>query len=100
MAIIRPSKVAIKGDGMEVGVRELRDHLSRYLERVKAGEDLLITEHDRPIARLSPLDGQRTIDRLIAAGVVERAQTRKRSRPRRLVTAEGSVSELVAEQRR
>lgn len=35
-----------------VGVRDLRDHLSSYLERVKAGEMITITEHGRPIARL------------------------------------------------
>ena len=33
-------------------MRELRDHLSRYLERVKAGEELTVTEHGRPIAHL------------------------------------------------
>ena len=33
-------------------MRELRDHLSRYLERVKAGEGLTVTEHGRPIAHL------------------------------------------------
>lgn len=35
-----------------VGVRDLRDHLSAYLERVKAGETITVTEHGRPIARL------------------------------------------------
>ena len=37
-----------------VGVRELRQNLSRYLDRVKAGEDLLVTEHGRVVARLVP----------------------------------------------
>ncbi len=35
-----------------VGVRELRQNLSRYLERVKHGEDLLVTERGREVARL------------------------------------------------
>ena len=35
-----------------VGVRDLRDHLSAYLERVKEGEIITVTEHGRPIARL------------------------------------------------
>ena len=38
--------------GITVGVRELRDHLSAYLERVKAGEIFTVTEHGRPIAKL------------------------------------------------
>ncbi|MGH2944796.1 MAG: type II toxin-antitoxin system Phd/YefM family antitoxin [Solirubrobacteraceae bacterium] len=37
-----------------VGVRELRQNLSRYLDRVKAGEDLVVTEHGREVARLVP----------------------------------------------
>jgi prevent-host-death family protein len=38
-----------------VGVRELRQNLSRYLERVKAGEELIVTEHGREVARLIPV---------------------------------------------
>ena len=37
-----------------VGVRELRQHLSRYLERVRAGENLTVTERGRVVARLIP----------------------------------------------
>lgn len=37
-----------------VGVRELRQNLSRYLERVKAGEALVVTERGRVVARLVP----------------------------------------------
>jgi prevent-host-death family protein len=37
-----------------VGVRELRQNLSRYLDRVKAGEPLVVTEHGREVARLVP----------------------------------------------
>lgn len=39
----------------EVGVRELKNRLSEYLRRVKAGEDVVVTEHGRPLAKLSPL---------------------------------------------
>jgi prevent-host-death family protein len=43
----------------EAGIRDLRDHLrlSRYLERVQAGEELTVTDRGRPIARLIPVDG-------------------------------------------
>jgi prevent-host-death family protein len=37
-----------------VGVRELRQNLSRYLERVKAGETLTVTERGQEVARLVP----------------------------------------------
>ncbi|HWT22985.1 MAG TPA: type II toxin-antitoxin system prevent-host-death family antitoxin [Solirubrobacteraceae bacterium] len=35
-----------------VGVRGLRQNLSKYLDRVKAGEDLVVTERGKPVARL------------------------------------------------
>jgi len=37
-----------------VGVRELRQNLSKYLERVKAGEPLTVTERGRVVASLVP----------------------------------------------
>ncbi len=36
------------------GIRELRQELSRYIDRVKAGEVIEVTEHGRLVARLTP----------------------------------------------
>ena len=36
-------------------VSQLKMSLSSYLRRVKAGEEVMVTEHGRPIARLLPL---------------------------------------------
>jgi prevent-host-death family protein len=38
---------------MDVSVRELKAHLSRYLRRVQDGEEMTVTLHGRRIARLS-----------------------------------------------
>lgn len=40
-----------------VGVRELRQNLSKYLRRVKDGEALTVTERGREVARIVPLAG-------------------------------------------
>lgn len=85
----------------EVGIRDLKNGLSKYLERVRAGEEVIVTDRGRPVARLSAIDARtdRLAD-LVAAGVV-RAPTRKaRRRPSRRIEAKGSVSDLVSEQRR
>jgi prevent-host-death family protein len=58
---------------LEVGVRDLRDHLSRYLERVKAGEELTVTEHGRPIARLVGPRPPNRWDELVARGLIRPA---------------------------
>lgn len=52
-----------------IGVRELRQHASRYLARVKAGETVEVTERGRLVALLVPPDpGTGSRERLIAAG--------------------------------
>lgn len=52
-----------------VSVRELRQHLSRYLRRVAEGERLVVTERRRPVAMLGPLPEEGDIlDYLIATG--------------------------------
>jgi prevent-host-death family protein len=37
---------------ISAGIREVKNNLSRLLTRVKAGEEILITERGRPIARI------------------------------------------------
>lgn len=54
-----------------IGVRELRQHASRYLARVEAGEELGITNNGRLVARLVPVRGaERSREALIEAGVI------------------------------
>lgn len=52
-----------------VGVRELRQNLSVYLRRVKAGETVEVTERGQRVAVLSAGGAKLTaLDRLVAAG--------------------------------
>lgn len=58
-----------------VSVRELRQHLSRYLRRVEAGERLVVTERRRPVAMLGPLpEEEDVLEYLIAIGEATRAE--------------------------
>ncbi len=83
---------------VDVGIRELRNNLSRYLDEVRAGTEITVTDRGTAIAKIVPT-GTRTLDALIAEGIVTRP-TRPKNRPERLVAAKGPVSEFVAEQRR
>jgi prevent-host-death family protein len=38
-----------------VNIADLKNNLSSYLERVRRGEELLVKDRNRPIARLVPL---------------------------------------------
>ncbi len=40
-----------------INVREAKMHLSRLIERVQAGEEIMITKAGRPVARLVPAEG-------------------------------------------
>ena len=84
---------------MEAGVRELRDRLSHYLNVVRDGQEVTVTDHGKAVARLVPLDQPRALDRLVAEGLVTPALAAKRSRTPLRITAKGTVSDLVAEQR-
>lgn len=86
---------------LDVGVRELRDQLRRWLDAVKSGEEVTITDRGRPIARLIGVSSPPSLERLIAEGVVTRAKRRRRQdRAHRKLRAGGTVSDLVADQRR
>ncbi|GAB3275643.1 type II toxin-antitoxin system Phd/YefM family antitoxin [Parasphingorhabdus pacifica] len=52
-----------------IGVRELRQHASRYLKRVAAGESILVTDRGRTVAVLGPPTRELSLyDELVAAG--------------------------------
>ncbi len=53
-----------------VGIRELRQNLSVYVDRVKEGETLEVTEHGRPVARLAPIRPKESspYERMLAEG--------------------------------
>ena len=55
-----------------VGIRELKANLSAYLQKVKEGATIVITEHGKPIGRLTPLpkSRQERIQAMIDAGLI------------------------------
>ena len=82
---------------MNVGVRALRDGLSKHLAEVRQGRT--VTEHGKVIARIVPAGEPTALERLIAAGRVRPASRAKRPAPDP-VSTQGTVSDLVDEQRR
>jgi prevent-host-death family protein len=85
----------------EVGVRELHDHLSRYVKRVQNGAEIVVTMRGRRVARLVPVDDGDALADLRARGLIREplADRRRRSGQPRL-TAAKPVSDLVEGQRR
>ena len=84
---------------MEIGIEELRDGLSRRLADVRAGHTITITDHGRPIARIVPVGRPNMLEQLVAEGKVRRPGSRKQA-SRKPVAALGTVTDLIADQRR
>jgi prevent-host-death family protein len=84
---------------MEVGIRELRDGLSRHLAEVRDGRTVTITDHGRPIARIVPVGTPSRLEQLRAEGRITRAE-RAKTPSREPLEIEGTVSDLIDDQRR
>jgi len=54
-----------------VGVREAKAHLSEYLRRVQSGEEFVITDHGKPVARITPIDSPIEFSPEVAKGIRE-----------------------------
>lgn len=86
-----------------VGVRELKARLSEYLRQVKNGNTVVITEHGRPVGRLTPLglSAEERMQGMVEAGRAE--WNGKRLKPIQPVarTKKGySVAEALIDDRR
>ncbi len=58
---------------LRVGTRELKNKLSEYLRRVKAGETVIVTEHGKSIGQIVPIKptAEERLRMLVDAGQVE-----------------------------
>jgi prevent-host-death family protein len=63
-----------------VGARELKTRLGAYLQQVRQGRTLVVTDRGQPVAELKPLHGptdeETTLERLKALGAVTRTERR------------------------
>jgi prevent-host-death family protein len=91
--------VTLHHEETEVGVRELHDRLSEYLEKVERGTEVVVTRRGRPIARLSQIDDPRPFEELEQRGLV-RWPEKPRAARKALPARKGSVADLVRDQRR
>jgi prevent-host-death family protein len=87
-----------------IGIRELKENLSRYMKRVKTGERIIVTDRKKEIAIIIPLAKQageeETIYQLIQRGVACWAGGKPKGMPVRIVSRGKSVSSAVIEDRR
>ena len=91
---------------LKVGIRDLKNNLSKYLLKVKEGESIYITEHGKTIARIAKEPGgKRSLDELLTPlvrdGTVIRAGKTRRHKGWKPIRTKGKpLSEIVKEDRR
>jgi prevent-host-death family protein len=85
-------------------IADLRNRLTQYLQEVRAGEEIVVRDRQRPIAKIVPfsVDGDDTDDAaLVAAGLMRKGSGRiapsfwKTRRPR--VTPERAIRAVIAD---
>jgi prevent-host-death family protein len=87
---------------IRVGVRDLKARLSEYLRQVSQGQTVIITDHGRPVGRLSPVDQplDERLKILQDAGLVAwNGQKLKPVTPEAVNRGEQQVSDILVEMR-
>lgn len=78
-----------------IGVRELRQHASRYLDEVRAGKTIEVTDRGRLVALLVPPTPEQSVrDRLVAEGRVRPGAPAVRLPSRRASAGRSTTSVL------
>ncbi len=91
---------------ISVGIKNAKNNLSRLLLRVKSGEEVLLTERGKPIARIikegRPADPLRkNLENAAEQGVIQLPVKDIRRKPSFVARSSGkSASEMVIENRR
>ena len=90
-----------------VGVKELKNRLTYYLRRTKAGEEVIVTERGKPIAVLQPIQSatnvrslETRLAQLEAQGLLTAPQRKPLKRVRRVKVGGPPLSTIILDDRR
>ena len=86
-----------------VGVRQLKENLSSYLRKVKAGEVIIVTERKKNVAVILPSGRQTEEERILQSiqrGIIYWSGGKPKGMPSRVISKGKSVSDAIIEDRR
>lgn len=101
VARVRSAPNGLYDRSVDVAVSTFRAELSSWIERVRSGEEVVLTDRGTPVARLLPVDTAPLLEELVQRGVLSRPSSAQRPTARGAVRvrATGPVADLVTEQR-
>jgi prevent-host-death family protein len=85
-----------------VGIRDLKARLSEYMQQVKNGQSIVITDHGKPVGRILPvaMSLEERVEVLRKAGLVEWSGKKlRRIKPPAVNRGDKLVSDIVVELR-
>ena len=88
---------------ISVGVKELKNHLSEYLRKVRQGERVVVTDRGRPVVAISRVEEEVEADsawKLVAQGLASWSGGKPAGSPQPPRARQGTVAEAVLEDRR
>jgi prevent-host-death family protein len=88
---------------MHVAIRELKAHLSSFLQRAQAGETIEVTSHNKLIARIVgiPAKAGEGLRGLVANGLLSwNGEKPRMTAPEKLAARGNAVSQMIVEDRR
>jgi len=86
-----------------IGIRELKENLSRYMKKVKTGEKIIVTDRKKEIAVIMPLEKkakEEKIYQMIQRGGACWSGGKPAGMNKRIISKGRSVSRAVIEDRR
>ena len=83
---------------MDVGIRELKQHLSEYLDRAQQGESIRVTDRGKPKVLITPIADGGEIERGIEEGWLRPSSSTGLSAVRR-ATSNRAIRDALAEDR-
>ena len=91
---------------MNVGIRELKRQLSKYISLVREGETVIVTDRGKPVARLEriptpPVGLPPSLQRLADEGrLIYKPPSRDLPAPISMLPGDKTLADYVSEQRR
>lgn len=86
---------------MDISIRDLKAHLSEYLQRVEAGDTIVVKNRKRTVARIIPEHAAPLIERMRSISGISWAGGKPRGmKAPKPVSGGRQVSDIVLEDRR
>jgi prevent-host-death family protein len=79
---------------------EAKNRFGKLLDRVARGEEVVVTRHDKPVARMVPAEGRQLSAIRRAVAELKELQARIRTRARRAALSDEEVRSAIEEGRR